>query len=124
MIPYLSKGQGNTLTAKMEEKISEKVVYRSDIMKQMLKTVDRVSTTDASILISGRSGSGKEIIAKRIHCKSYRKNRPFVVINCSCLNESTAESELFGHEKGAFTGAHRQKIGLLEKAHGGNPILR
>ena len=123
MIPYLSKGQGNTIMTKVEEKKTEQIIYSSDIMKQLIKTVDRVAKTEASVLITGRSGSGKEITAKRIHNKSYRQSHPFVIINCNCLNESTIESELFGHEKGAFTGALRQKIGLLEKANGGTLLL-
>ncbi len=123
MIPYLSKGQGNILMNKVEEKNLEKIIHCSDIIKQTLKTVDRVSATDSTVLITGRSGTGKEMTAKRIHGRSYRKNRHFVVINCSCLNENTVESELFGHEKGAFTGAVRQKTGLLEKANGGTLLL-
>ena len=130
MIPYLVQGQGNTLMKEIKQKEvvksdskKESVVYASDIIKKLLKKVDKTAVTDASVLISGASGSGKELIAKRIHDKSYRKSRNFVVINCSILNEHTVESELFGHEKGAFTGADRQKTGLLEKAHGGTLVL-
>ena len=99
------------------------IVYCSEAMKTLLKMADKVAPTDSSVLISGNSGTGKEMIARRIHDKSYRKNKEFVVINCSCLNENTIESELFGHEKGAFTGADYKKIGLLEKANGGTVIL-
>ena len=123
MIPYLTKGQGNILMTKTEEKATEKIVFSSNIMKQLLKTVNRIANTDTSVLIFGRSGTGKEIIGRKIHNNSYRKNSPFLIINCSCLNENTVESELFGHEKGAFTGAIRQKVGILEKANGGTLFL-
>lgn len=125
MIPYLNKGQGNTLMDDIKDKDSQskKMIYCSEAMKKLFKVVDRVASTDSSILISGKSGTGKEMIAKAIHNKSYRKNKAFTVINCSCLNENTVESELFGHEKGAFTGADRQKIGLLERANNGTLVL-
>ena len=125
MTPYLNKGQGNILMDNIKDKDSQsnKIIYCSEAMKKLFKIVDRVASTDSSILISGKSGTGKEMIAKAIHNKSYRKNKAFTVINCSCLNENTIESELFGHEKGAFTGADRQKIGLLEKANEGTLVL-
>ena len=123
MIPYLSKGQGNMLVTKTEEKKEQKMIYGSDIMKHLQKTVDRIAGTNVSVLIFGRSGTGKEMLARQIHKKSHRKQHPFIVINCSCLNDNTVESELFGHEKGAFTGAIRQKTGLLEKANGGTLFL-
>ena len=126
MIPYLNKGQGNILMddikdKKMENKIE--MIYCSEAIKKLLKMVNKVATTDSSILISGKSGTGKEMIAKLIHNKSYRMNKPFTIINCSCINENTIESELFGHEKGSFTGADRQKTGLLEKANNGTLVL-
>jgi two-component system response regulator HydG len=125
MIPYLNKGQGNTLMddIKGKDSQSKKMIYCSEAMKKLFKVVDRVASTDSSILISGKSGTGKEMIARAIHNKSYRKNKAFTVINCSCLNDNTVESELFGHEKGAFTGADRQKIGLLERADSGTLVL-
>ena len=127
MIPYLIKGQGNTLMSdtKEKEKDSEnkKMLYCSETMKKILKTVNKVASTDSPVLISGNSGTGKEIIARTIHDKSYRKHDPFTIINCSCLNDNIIESELFGHEKGAFTGASRRKIGFLEKASGGTVVL-
>ena len=126
MIPYLSKGQGNTLMEDIKDKSKQdtmEMVYCSDAIKKLIKIADKVAPTDSSVLIAGSSGTGKEMIARRIHDKSYRKNKGFTVISCSCLNESTVESELFGHEKGAFTGAERQKIGLLEKANGGTLVL-
>lgn len=125
MIPYLSKGQGNTLMDNIKDKDSQsnEVIYCSEAMKKLFKMIDRIASTDTSILISGKSGTGKEMLARTIHNKSYRKNKAFTIINCSCLNENTIESELFGHEKGAFTGADRQKTGLLEKANEGTLVL-
>ena len=125
MIPYLSKGQGNILMeeVKDEDSQSQKLIYRSEAMDKLVKMANRLASTDSSVLILGKSGTGKEMIARYIHSKSYRKNRNFIVINCSCLNENTVESELFGHEKGSFTGAHKQKVGLLEQANGGTLVL-
>ncbi len=127
MIPYLSTGQGNILMSDIKEKDSEsnkdELIYCSEAMEKLLKMTDKVARTSSSVLISGNSGTGKEMVARRIHNKSDRKNKEFVVINCSCLNENTIESELFGHEKGAFTGADREKPGLLEKANGGTVVL-
>jgi len=124
MIPYLSKGQGNISMKKIKSLNSEnKIVYSSEVMKKVFMLVDKVVSTDSPVLINGKSGTGKEIVAKRIHNKSYRRDKPFIVINCSCLNENIIESELFGHEKGAFTGADRQRIGLLEVADQGTLVL-
>lgn len=99
------------------------IVYKSDVMGQLLKMVERVASSDASILVLGESGTGKELIAKTIHEKSRRVHKPFVAINCGALRESLLESELFGHEKGAFTGAYTKKLGLAEVANGGTLFL-
>lgn len=99
------------------------IIHRSEIMQQLLKTVDRVAQSTANILILGESGTGKELIARSIHEKSGRKFKPFVAINCGALREALLESELFGHEKGAFTGAYARKIGLAEVANGGTLFL-
>lgn len=99
------------------------IVYKSEVMGQLIKMVERVAPSDASILILGESGTGKELIAKTIHERSRRSNKPFVAINCGALRESLLESELFGHEKGAFTGAYSKKIGLAEVANGGTLFL-
>jgi len=92
-------------------------------MQEVFAMIRKVSTTDAPVLIEGESGSGKELVARAIHQLSQRRNRPFVVINCGAIPENLLESELFGHEKGAFTGAHIQRKGRIELVHGGTLFL-
>lgn len=99
------------------------IVYNSEIMRQLMKMVDRVSPSNANILIQGESGTGKELLAHAVHERSNRRSKPFVAINCGALRETLLESELFGHEKGAFTGAYNRKIGLAEAANGGTLFL-
>lgn len=99
------------------------IVYKSEVMKQMMKMIDRVAPSNASVLVLGESGTGKELVARSIHERSQRRNRPFVAINCGALRETLLESELFGHEKGSFTGAYTRKIGLAEVANGGTLFL-
>ncbi len=102
---------------------SRTIIYRSEVMKQLMKMVDRVAPSTATVLVLGESGTGKELIARAIHERSNRRNKPFVAINCGALRETLLESELFGHEKGAFTGAYVRKIGLAEVANGGTLFL-
>jgi transcriptional regulator with PAS, ATPase and Fis domain len=92
-------------------------------MQRIYRIIERVAPTNATVLISGRTGTGKEIVAQSIHRNSTRASRPFVDINCSALPEQLIESELFGYEKGAFTGATQAKKGLLETAHSGTIFL-
>jgi two-component system response regulator HydG len=92
-------------------------------MQLIYKLIEDVAPTDATVLIQGESGTGKELVARAIHAQSLRKDNPFVVINCSAYPVTLLESELFGHEKGAFTGAMRQKSGRFEQAHGGTVFL-
>jgi transcriptional regulator with PAS, ATPase and Fis domain len=99
------------------------IVYKSDVMTNLMKMIERVAQSNANILVLGESGTGKELIATQIHERSNRKNKPFVAINCGALRESLLESELFGHEKGSFTGAFQKKIGLAEAANGGTLFL-
>ena len=90
------------------------IVGSSKIMKDIFRFIQRVAASDISVLICGESGTGKDVVAHAIHRQSQRKNNPFVVVNCGAIPENLLESELFGHEKGAFTGAHAQKRGKLE----------
>jgi PAS domain S-box-containing protein len=92
-------------------------------MQVIYKLIEDIAPTDATVLIEGESGSGKEVVARAIHRRSPRHSKPFVVINCSAYPATLLESELFGHEKGAFTGAIRKKIGRFEQAHGGTVFL-
>jgi DNA-binding NtrC family response regulator len=99
------------------------IVASSPAMHDILQMVERVAPTDAAVLIQGESGTGKELIARAIHQNSPRKNEAFIPINCGALPENLLESELFGHVKGAFTGAHQNKKGLFEEADGGTLFL-
>jgi DNA-binding NtrC family response regulator len=91
--------------------------------RRLAQLVERVAPSDSTVLITGETGSGKEMVAKLIHARSSRRGRPFVVVECAALQESLLQSELFGHERGAFTGADRAKPGLFEVAHGGTIFL-
>jgi len=97
----------------------EELVGRSAPMRELLTKVVRIAPTEVTVLISGESGTGKELIARAIHANSRRAARPFVPVNCAAISESLLESELFGHVKGAFTGAVKLRRGLLEEAGGG-----
>jgi two-component system response regulator HydG len=101
----------------------KRIVYKSEVMRQLMRMVDRVAPSNATVLVLGESGTGKELIANAIHERSNRRHKPFVAINCGALRETLLESELFGHEKGAFTGAYSRKIGLAEVATGGTLFL-
>ncbi len=99
------------------------IIGGSEAMVRLLETVAQVAPSEATVLITGESGAGKELIAGAVHFNSPRKNGPFVKMNCAAITESLLESELFGHEKGAFTGAHRRKEGKFEQADGGSLFL-
>jgi len=99
------------------------IIGKSKEMKKIYELVDKVSKTDCTVLIQGESGTGKELIARAIHYNSQRQGKPFLPINCGALPESLLESELFGHEKGSFTGAISTTKGVFEEAHGGTILL-
>ena len=99
------------------------IIGSSKGMQDIFRFIERVALSDISVLIGGESGTGKELVAHAIHRQSPRKNNPFVVVNCGAIPENLLESELFGHEKGAFTGAYTQKKGKFELAHTGTLFL-
>ncbi|QQR37234.1 sigma-54-dependent Fis family transcriptional regulator [Devosia oryziradicis] len=98
-------------------------LFRDPAMERVVKMADQIAGSDASILITGESGTGKEVIAKYVHSRSKRANKPFISVNCAAIPEALLESELFGHEKGAFTGAVARRIGKFEEASGGTLLL-
>ncbi|HEX9687655.1 MAG TPA: sigma-54 dependent transcriptional regulator [Thermoanaerobaculia bacterium] len=100
-----------------------RLVGKSSAMLRLFREIEKVAPSDATVLIQGESGTGKELVAHSIHAGSSRRERPFVAVNVSALPESLAESELFGHEKGAFTGAVTSRLGRFELAHGGTLFL-
>ncbi|MGE0085611.1 MAG: sigma-54-dependent transcriptional regulator [Desulfococcaceae bacterium] len=101
----------------------EALIGRSDLMQEVYKAIGRVSPTDATVLIRGESGTGKELVARAVYQHSSRSRKPFLAINCVAIPETLLESELFGYEKGAFTGAIHRRIGKMEQAHGGTVFL-
>lgn len=115
--------QQQTLIPKTKVIENYTIVYKSEIMRQLIRMVDKVAPSGATVLILGESGTGKELVAQQIHQRSKRRDKPFVAINCGALRETLLESELFGHERGAFTGAYARKIGLAEVANGGTLFL-
>lgn len=102
---------------------SHPLIFRDPTMMRVMQLVDQVAASEASILVTGESGTGKEVVARYIHKKSNRSTKPFIAINCAAIPENLLESELFGHEKGAFTGAVARRIGKFEEADGGTLLL-
>jgi two-component system response regulator AtoC len=98
-------------------------IYASDPMHRIKEILDQIANTDVTVLIQGESGVGKEVVARSIHLNSFRREKPFIKVNCAALPQELLESELFGYEKGAFTGAYRQKPGKFELANGGTIFL-
>lgn len=110
-------------TASKDDEFAPEIVHQSTIIASLLKQAHRVAKTRSSVCIRGATGTGKELLARAIHRASPRGKEVFVAINCGALSEQLLESELFGHEKGAFTGAVRKNIGLFQAAHGGTLFL-
>src|ERR1700742_4234306 len=102
---------------------SRDLVYRDEAMGKVIKLAQQIAGSDASVMITGESGTGKEVLARYLHSRSARAKRPFISINCAAIPEHLLESELFGHEKGAFPGAIARRIGKFEEASGGTLLL-
>src|SRR5260370_7970464 len=101
----------------------EEIVGSSEALRRVLAQVSKVAPTDSTVLISGETGTGKELIARAIHGRSNRSARAFIRVNCAAISPSLIASELFGHERGSFTGAHQRRLGRFESADGGTLFL-
>jgi DNA-binding NtrC family response regulator len=120
----MEKDKNILLAQELEKRYSfGSILGKNNRMQAIYELISDVAITDSTVLIQGESGTGKELIARAIHFNSHRKNKPFVVANCSAYSQNLLESELFGHEKGSFTGAIRRKTGRFELAHGGTIFL-
>src|SRR6201989_1835805 len=102
---------------------SRELVYRDEAMARVIKLAQQIAGSDASVMVTGESGTGKEVLARYVHTRSNRAKRPFISINCAAIPEHLLESELFGHEKGSFTGAVARRLGKFEEATGGTLLL-
>lgn len=121
----LEKKELVTETKVLKKKLSKKLdmVGESAAIQMVKETIEKVAPTDARVLITGPNGTGKELVAHWVHAKSNRSSQPFVAVNCAAIPSELIESELFGHEKGAFTSAHKQRQGKFEQAQGGTLFL-
>src|SRR6201998_59556 len=106
-----------------EEDYEQSIVGRSEAMQQVFKLIGQVAASDATALVTGESGTGKELVARAIYHHSDRHNQPFLAVNCAAIPEQLLESELFGHEKGSFTGATNQRVGKFEQCNKGTIFL-
>jgi DNA-binding NtrC family response regulator len=128
LITIRNAGDKTTLvkeTKVLKQKVNKKftIIGESDCITKVIEMTDRVAPTDAKVLITGNNGTGKELIARRLHEFSARSNEPFIEVNCAAIPSELIESELFGHEKGAFTSANKQRKGKFEQANGGTLFL-
>jgi formate hydrogenlyase transcriptional activator len=124
--PFTNAALARTLPferAQPREAVADEIIGNSRALRSALHQVDLVAPTDSTVLIQGETGTGKELIARAIHRRSSRRNGPFVTLNCAAIPAALLESELFGHERGAFTGAVNQRIGRFEMANGGTLFL-
>ena len=121
----LSSAQLSTETKVLRKKVSKgfEIIGESDSINEVKSTIEKVAPTDARVLITGENGTGKELVAKWLHEKSARSKSHLVEVNCAAIPSELIESELFGHEKGSFTSAHKQRIGKFEQANGGTLFL-
>jgi len=117
----LDRGSLVTETKVLKRKVSKtrEILGESQAITKIKETIDRVAPTDARVLVTGANGSGKELVARWLHEKSHRNNAPLIEVNCAAIPSELIESELFGHEKGSFTSAIKQRIGKFESANGG-----
>lgn len=115
--------EAKVLKRKVAKSKVQKIIGESARIQQIKETIDRVAPTDARVLVTGPNGTGKELVARWLHEKSHRQDKPIVEVNCAAIPAELIESELFGHEKGAFTSAHKQRIGKFEQANGGTLFL-
>lgn len=120
---YLKILKENNHSRAKSSSLSKTVISESAAMKKIMKSLPKIAKSDASVFISGESGTGKEVVAHYLHYLSARTSRPFIKVNCAAINETLLESEFFGHEKGAFTGADQKRIGRFELADGGTLLL-
>ena len=123
LLDHISRAMKGSAMTQEGEGWRAHIISHSAVMDEILKQVKMVAGTDTRVLITGESGTGKELIARAIHNASPRRDKPFIAINCSAMAEELLESELFGHEKGAFTGATRRHPGLFQAADGGTLLL-
>lgn len=123
LLDYVERAMKVTGARSNDEEWSSEIISRSPAMQACLQQARMVADTDTRILVTGESGTGKELMARAIHRASSRRDGPFVAINCSAMAENLLESELFGHEKGAFTGAHKAHKGLFQAAENGTLLL-
>ncbi len=117
------RGLSSLLADDLKTALYDKFIGKSSAAKDMLSLITKVAPTEATVLLTGKSGTGKELAAHLVHENSSRREQPFIPVNCAALTETLLESELFGHEKGAFTGADRRKLGRFELADGGTIFL-
>ncbi len=123
LVKGLAQVQGENESLRSQLAIDSELIGDSEQMDQLRSIIERIASTDATVLVRGESGVGKELVARAIHLRSRRRRGPFVCMNCAALAESLLESELFGHEKGAFTGATDRKPGKFEQSDGGTLFL-